>query len=96
MNYDYNKNVQLFQFQSGYRNFHLNSLKGYGQKIITGQTGTVITLCFRTPSVFGQPLFLIEIIIFYMHKNMFFGHPLFSDTPIFHRNNYFSVSENIG
>jgi len=31
-----------------------------------------------------------------MHKNMFFGHPLFSDTPIFHRNNCFLASENIG
>jgi len=27
---------------------------------------------------------------------MFFGHTLFSNTPIFHWSNYFLVSENIG
>jgi len=50
---------------------------------------TVITLCFRTPFVFGHPLFFIEIIFFDAQKHVFFGNPLFSVTPIFHRNKYF-------
>ena len=56
---------------------------------------TLITPCFRTPFVVGHPLFFTDIIIFSVRKNVF-GHPLFADTPTFHRNNYFLASENIG
>jgi len=44
---------------------------------------TVITPCFRTPFVFGHPLFFTEIINFLASENMFFEHPLFSDIPYF-------------
>jgi len=57
---------------------------------------TVITLCFWTPFLFGHPLYFIEKKNFLVAQNMFFGHPKFSDTPIFHRNNYFLASKNIG
>ena len=50
---------------------------------------TLITPCFRTPFVVGHPLFFTDIIIFSVRKHVF-GHPLFADTPIFHRN-FFSV-----
>jgi len=38
MNYDHNKNVGIFKFQSGYRKLYLNSPKGYSRKIINAQT----------------------------------------------------------
>jgi len=34
MNYDHKKNSGLFRFQSSNREFYLNSMKGYSQKII--------------------------------------------------------------
>ena len=37
MDFDYNKNVGLFKFQSGYRKFHLNSPNGCSRKIISAQ-----------------------------------------------------------
>jgi len=43
MNYDHNKNVGLFKFQSGYRKLYLNSPKGYSRKITNAQTGVGIT-----------------------------------------------------
>ena len=42
MNFDYNKNFRLFKFQSGYRKFHLNSLKDDSRKIISAQTDGVV------------------------------------------------------
>jgi len=39
MNYDLNKKIGLFKFQSGYRKLYLNSPKGYSKKIIKAQTG---------------------------------------------------------
>jgi len=39
MNYDNNKNVGLFKFQSGYRKLYFKSPKGYSRKIIKAQTG---------------------------------------------------------
>ena len=38
MKYDYNKIFGRFKFQSGYRKFYMNSLKGYGWKVINVQT----------------------------------------------------------
>jgi len=38
MNYDHNQLFGLFEFQSGYRKFYLNSPKGYSRKIINVQT----------------------------------------------------------
>jgi len=38
LNYDHNKNVGLFKFQSGYRTLYLNCPKGYSRKIINAQT----------------------------------------------------------
>jgi len=48
MNYDQNKKIGLFKFQSGYRKLYLNS--PYSRKIINAQTGVHIhhnrlTLC---------------------------------------------------
>jgi len=42
---------------------------------------TVITPCFRTPFIFGHPLFHRKKKL--PSDNMFFGHPLCSDTPLF-------------
>jgi len=41
------------------------------------------TLCFWAPYVFGHLLFFTEIIFFLTSENMYFRHPLFSDTPYF-------------
>jgi len=38
MNYDHNKKFGLIKFHSGYKNFNLNSPKGYSLKIFNAQT----------------------------------------------------------
>ena len=53
MNYDHNKNVGLFKFQSGYRKLHLNNPKGYSRKIFNAQTAIHVSLkgLFMGPSL---------------------------------------------
>jgi len=53
MNYDHNKNFGLFKFQSGYRKYYLNSLKGYSRKIINTQTALVIKPRFNGCTLFS-------------------------------------------
>ena len=46
MNYDHNKNVGLFKFQSGYRKLYLNRRKGYRRNIINEQTEVNVNQLF--------------------------------------------------
>jgi len=57
MNYDHNKNVGLFKFQSGYRKLYLNSLKCFSRKIINAQTA-VHTIKYENSQKALKPLIL--------------------------------------
>ena len=41
MNYDHNKKIGLFKFQTGYRKFYLNNPKGYSKKYFTVHVGFI-------------------------------------------------------